>query len=168
MNFSGKRILFITVAFFMSFVAMAQENEEWLGHDVEGFCIGQRMNYKQFVAKFGKPDRYEVYGEDDGKQESYYYGKDYFYCDYNGQFLEFNLKTPRFAALTKYIKGGIRVGDKLSKLDNFKYGKPIKAREALQPNNGNVKYVLFYNTDCPLYLNAKDGKITLIHYWDPD
>ena len=45
-----KRILFITVAFFMSFVAMAQENEEWFGHDVEGFCIGQRMNYKQFVA----------------------------------------------------------------------------------------------------------------------
>ena len=72
-----KRILFITVAFFMSFAVMAQENEEWFGHDVEGFCIGQRMNYKQFVVKFGKPDRYEANGGD----ESYYIGEDYFHFE---------------------------------------------------------------------------------------
>ena len=159
-----KRILFITLAFFMSFAVMAQENEEWFGHDVEGFCIGQRMNYKQFVAKFGKPDRYEANGGD----ESYYIGEDYFHFGQDGLFLDFVLESPRFAALTKYIKGGIRVGDKLSKLDNFKYGKPIKARETLQPDDGSVTYVLFYNTDCPLYLDTKDGKITIIYYWDPD
>ena len=158
-----KRILFITIAFFMSFVAMAQENEEWFGYDVEGFCTGQRMNYKQFVAKFGKPDRYEANGGD----ESYYIGEDYFHFE-QSIFLQFIIKTPRFAVLTKDIKGGIRVGDKLSKLDNFKYGKPIKAREALQPNDGSVTYVLFYNTDFPLYLNTEDGKITIIHYCEPD
>ena len=163
MNFSCKRILFITVAFFMSFAAMAQENEEWFGHDVEGFCIGQRMNYKQFVAKFGKPDKYEANGGD----ESYYIGEDYFHFE-QSIFLQFTLSSPRFAVLTKDIKGGIRIGDKLSKLDNFKYGKPIKAREALQPDDGSVTYVLFYNTDCPLYLDTKDGKITIIYYWDPD
>ena len=27
--------------------------------DVEGMKIGQKMTYDQFVAKFGKPDRYE-------------------------------------------------------------------------------------------------------------
>lgn len=27
--------------------------------DVEGVKIGQKMTYDQFVAKFGKPDRYE-------------------------------------------------------------------------------------------------------------
>jgi len=159
-----KRILFITIALFMSFAAMAQENEEWFGYDVEGFCIGQRMNYKQFVAKFGKPDRYEVYGEDDGKQESYYYGKDYFYCDYNGQFLEFNLKTPRFAALTKYIKGGIRVGDKLSKLDNFKYGKPVEIKYGFKPEKGVIKYALFSESDEPVFLLVKDGIIIVIIY----
>ena len=158
-----RKILFITIAFFMSFVAMAQENEEWFGHDVEGFCIGQRMNYKQFVTKFGKPDRYEANGGD----ESYYIGEDYFHFE-QSIFLQFIIKTPRFAVLTKDIKGGIRVGDKLSKLDNFKYGKPIKAREALQPNDGSVTYVLFYNTDFPLYLNTEDGKITIIHYCEPD
>ena len=161
MNFSGKRILFITLALLMSFAAMAQENEEWFGHDVEGFCTGQRMNYKQFVAKFGKPDRIL------GDGESYYVEGNYFHFE-QSIFLQFIIKTPRFAVLTKYIKGGIRVGDKLSKLDNFKYGKPIKAREALQPNDGSVTYVFFYNTDFPLYLNTEDGKITIIHYCELD
>ena len=161
MNFSGKRILFITLALLMSFAAMAQENEEWFGYDVEGFCIGQRMNYKQFVAKFGKPDRIL------GDGESYYVEGNYFHFE-QSIFLQFIIKTPRFAVLTKDIKGGIRVGDKLSKLDNFKYGKPIKAREALQPNDGSVTYVLFYNTDFPLYLNTEDGKITIIHYCELD
>ena len=144
----------------MSFVAMAQENEEWFGHDVEGFCIGQRMNYKQFVAKFGKPDRYEVYGGD----ESYYIGEDYFHFGQDGLFLDFVLESPRFAALTKYIKGGIRVGDKLSKLDNFKYGKPVEIKYGFKPEKGVIKYALFSESDEPVFLLVKDGIITVIIY----
>ena len=155
-----KRILFITVAFFMSFVAMAQENEEWFGHDVEGFCIGQRMNYKQFVAKFGKPDRYEANGGD----ESYYIGEDYFHFGQDGLFLDFVLESPRFAALTKYIKGGIRVGDKLSKLDNFKYGKPVEIKYGFKPEKGVIKYALFSESDEPVFLLVKDGIIIVIIY----
>ena len=155
-----KRILFITVAFFMSFAAMAQENEEWLGHDVEGFCIGQRMNYKQFVAKFGKPDRYEANGGD----ESYYIGEDYFHFEQDGLFLDFVLESPRFAALTKYIKGGIRVGDKLSKLDNFKYGKPVEIKYGFKPEKGVIKYALFSESDEPVFLLVKDGIIIVIIY----
>ena len=155
-----KRILFITVAFFMSFAAMAQENEEWFGHDVEGFCIGQRMNYKQFVAKFGKPDRYEANGGD----ESYYIGEDYFHFGQDGLFLDFVLESPRFAALTKYIKGGIRVGDKLSKLDNFKYGKPVEIKYGFKPEKGVIKYALFSESDEPVFLLVKDGIIIVIIY----
>ena len=155
-----KRILFITVAFFMSFAAMAQENEEWFGHDVEGFCIGQRMNYKQFVAKFGKPDRYEANGGD----ESYYIGEDYFHFGQDGLFLDFVLESSRFAALTKYIKGGIRVGDKLSKLDNFKYGKPVEIKYGFKPEKGVIKYALFSESDEPVFLLVKDGIIIVIIY----
>ena len=155
-----KRILFITVAFFMSFVAMAQENEEWFGYDVEGFCIGQRMNYKQFVAKFGKPDRYEANGGD----ESYYIGEDYFHFGQDGLFLDFVLESPRFATLTKYIKGGIRVGDKLSKLDNFKYGKPVEIKYGFKPEKGVIKYALFSESDEPVFLLVKDGIIIVIIY----
>ena len=157
-----KRILFITVAFFMSFAVMAQENEEWFGHDVEGFCIGQRMNYKQFVAKFGKPDRYEANGGD----ESYYIGEDYFHFGQDGLFLDFVLESPRFAALTKYIKGGIRVGDKLSKLDNFKYGKPVEIKYGFKPEKGVIKYALFSESDEPVFLLVKDGIITVIFYFE--
>ena len=155
-----KRILFIIVAFFMSFAAMAQENEEWFGHDVEGFCIGQRMNYKQFVAKFGKPDRYEANGGD----ESYYIGEDYFHFGQDGLFLDFVLESPRFAALTKYIKGGIRVGDKLSKLDNFKYGKPVEIKYGFKLEKGVIKYALFSESDEPVFLLVKDGIIIVIIY----
>ena len=155
-----KRILFIIVAFFMSFAAMAQENEEWFGHDVDGFCIGQRMNYKQFVTKFGKPDRYEANGGD----ESYYIGEDYFHFGQDGLFLDFVLESPRFAALTKYIKGGIRVGDKLSKLDNFKYGKPVEIKYGFKPEKGVIKYALFSESDEPVFLLVKDGIIIVIIY----
>ena len=144
----------------MSFAAMAQENEEWFGHDVEGFCIGQRMNYKQFVAKFGKPDRYEANGGD----ESYYIGEDYFHFGQDGLFLDFVLESPRFAALTKYIKGGIRVGDKLSKLDNFKYGKPVEIKYGFKPEKGVIKYALFSESDEPVFLLVKDGIIIVIIY----
>ncbi len=157
-----KRILFITVAFFMSFAAMAQENEEWFGHDVDGFCIGQRMNYKQFVTKFGKPDRYEANGGD----ESYYIGEDYFHFGQDGLFLDFVLESPRFAALTKYIKGGIRVGDKLSKLDNFKYGKPVEIKYGFKPEKGVIKYALFSESDEPVFLLVKNGIITVIFYFE--
>lgn len=34
------------------------------------------------------------------------------------------------------------MGDKLSKLDNFKYGKP-KVADWMKPTDGSVQYVLF-------------------------
>ena len=96
--------------------------------DVDGVKIEQKMTYGQFVAKFGKPDRYEQneLGEPGCPclDEYYWVGKNYFSFTNNGTFCEFFLRDNRFSALTLWIPGGIRVGDKISKLDDFKYGKP--------------------------------------------
>lgn len=140
--------------------------------DVEGVQIREKMNYKQFVAKFGKPTKYQKdYLEDDENGEPYY-GEYYriepnsFYFRNNGIFNYFVLKDSKFAALTLWIPGGIRVGDKLSKLDNFKYGKP-KVAEWLKPKNGFVEYILFYDyLDDLVFLSVKDGIIYNISYSD--
>ena len=108
--------------------------------DVEGVKIDQKMTYDQFVAKFS------------------------FSFINNGTFNEFFLMDDRFAALTLWIPGGVRVGDKLSKLDNFKYGKP-KVASWLKPEDGLVDYVLFYDyLDDLVFLSVKDGVIQNIHY----
>ena len=81
-----------------------------------------------------------------------------------GGYCEFFLRDDRFSALTLWISGGIRVGDKLSKLDNFKYGRP-KVASWLEPHNGLVEYVLFYDyLDDLVFLSVKDGVIQIIHY----
>ena len=138
------------------------------GIDVEGVKVEQKMNYDQFVAKFGKPDRYERNELGDETEpcldEYYWIGRNWMSFTKNGYFCEFVLKDNRFAALTSWIPGGIRVGDKLSKLDNFKYGKPIVA-SWLKPENGFVKYVLFYNyLDDLVFFAVKDGIIYCIKY----
>ena len=139
--------------------------------DVEGVKIDQKMTYDQFVAKFGKPDRYKQdKSEGDGYSyldEYYWVGKNSFSFINNGTFNEFFLMDDRFAALTLWIPGGIRVGDKLSSLDNFKYGKP-KVASWLEPKDGFVTYTLFYDyLDDLVFLSVKDGIICSISYSDP-
>jgi hypothetical protein len=141
------------------------------GIDVEGLKTGQVMNYDQFVAKFGKPDKYErneLGNENEPCLDEYYWvGDNWFSFTNNGSFCTFALEDSRFAALTLWLPGGIRVGDKLSKLDNFKYGKPIVA-SWLKPRNGYVEYILFYNyLDDLVFLTVKDGIICCISYSDP-
>lgn len=139
--------------------------------DVEGVKIDQKMTYGQFVAKFGKPDRYKQdKSEGDGYSyldEYYWVGKNSFSFINNGTFNEFFLMDDRFAALTLWIPGGIRVGDKLSSLDNFKYGKP-KVASWLEPKDGFITYTLFYDyLDDLVFLSVKDGIICSISYSDP-
>ena len=139
--------------------------------DVVGMKIGQKMTCDQFVAKFGKPDRYEQkdVGESGCPSIAEYYdvGGNFFSCRNNGVFGTFVLDDNRYAALTLWIPGGIRVGDKLSSLDNFKYGKP-KVASWLEPKDGFVTYTLFYDyLDDLVFLSVKDGIICSISYSDP-
>ena len=139
--------------------------------DVEGVKIGHKMTYDQFVAKFGKPTEYTQ--SDSGEacessvDEYYKVGQDVFYFQDNGTFSGFSINENKFSVLTLWVSGGICVGDKLSKLDNFKYGKP-KVASWLKPENGFVEYAIFYNhLDAFVYLSVRDGIIHNIRYSDP-
>lgn len=169
-----KKIVVICLTAFL-YVAVSAQNfwDEFRAKsiDVEGVKIDQKMTYGQFVAKFGKPDRYKQdKSEGDGYSyldEYYWVGKNSFSFINNGTFNEFFLMDDRFAALTLWIPGGIRVGDKLSSLDNFKYGKP-KVASWLEPKDGFVTYTLFYDyLDDLVFLSVKDGIICSISYSDP-
>ena len=141
--------------------------------DVEGVKIGQKMTYDKFLAKFGKPTEYTQSDSDSGEEgtptldEYYRVGKDVFYFRNNGNFCGFSIKDKRLSVLTLWISGGVRVGDKLSSLDNFKYGKP-KVASWLEPKDGFVTYTLFYDyLDDLVFLSVKDGIICSISYSDP-
>ena len=92
--------------------------------DVEGMKIGHKMTYDQFVAKFGKPTEYTQSDSGEGGESSideyYKVGQDVFYFQDNGAFSGLSINENKFSVLTLWITDGIRVGDKLSKLDNFK------------------------------------------------
>lgn len=140
--------------------------------DVEGIMINHKINYGQFVDVFGNPDEYErmdtyITGGVYESEETYRIGGNRFsFCD-DGRFFSFHLSDARFSALTLWIPGGIRVGDKLSKLDNFKYGKP-KVADWMKPTDGSVQYVLFYDyLDGLVFLSVMNGIIEGIWYSDP-
>ena len=137
--------------------------------DVDGIKIGQVLDYSQFVAKFGLPDKYEKQSSNGGDYEvteTYIKGKCFFeFCD-GGYFCGFTLSDNSFSALTFLIKGGIKVGDKLSKLDDFTYGKPIVA-EWLKPFGYYIPYVLFPEQDGKVFLFVRKGIIEKISYSDP-
>ena len=141
--------------------------------DVEGMKIGQKMTYGQFVAKFGKPTEYTQSDSDSGEDgtptvdEYYRVGKDVFYFRNNGNFCGFSIKDKNLSVLTLWIPEGVRVGDKLSSLDNFKYGKP-RVASWLEPKDGVVTYTLFYDyLDDLVFLSVKNGIICSISYSDP-
>ena len=126
-----EKIVTICLTVFLSVTADAQnfwDEFRTKSLDVEGVKIGQKMTYDKFVAKFGKPDRYEQkdVGESGCPSIAEYYdvGGNFFSCRNNGVFGTFVLDDNRYAALTLWIPGGIRVGDKLSSLDNLSMESP--------------------------------------------
>ena len=81
---------------------------ENIAYDVEGIKIGQVLNYSQFVAKFGLPDKYEKQSSNGGDYEvteTYKKGKCYFEFCNGGYFCGFTLSDNSFSALTFLIKG---------------------------------------------------------------
>lgn len=62
-------------------------------------------------------------------------------------------------ALTKHLKGGLKVGDSLSRLNSFAYGRPKPYKEGC--------HILFYTSDNPVYLLVDGGIITGVDYSEP-
>ena len=132
--------------------------------DVKGISRDTKCNYAKFVSVFGVPEYYKKVGEpEDGDEmtEVYRFGKSYFVFQNNGELRSFALENNRFPALTNYIEGGIRVGDKFSKLDKFEYGKPV-FKDKLE--DGTSVYVLWEDSYDQVYISVKNGIIELIVY----
>jgi hypothetical protein len=123
------------------------------------------MTYAQVVAKFGKPDLYHKVNDEFGISEDYVYGNNNrLHFEETGKFKNFVITESRFAVLTLDIDGGIRVGDPLSKLDNFKYGKPQYVRT---DEDGGEIYLLYPKCDDNVYLVVRDSIIVTIFYYYP-
>ena len=131
--------------------------------DVNGVWVGAILTRDQVIAKFGEPTKFmEKDSGDNGVDRHYYYGKSYIHTN-DHIFDEFALRDATFTAFTLQIEGGLKVGDPLSKLDDFTYGKPILDK----PIEDMVRYKLFHTTDNPVDLYVKDGIIVRITYHDP-
>ena len=160
-----KMILVLMISFFSTAAAMsAQEVDMMLfNRDINGVKVGTVLTRDQLVAKFGEPTSYEEQdSEDNGVNRWYYYGKSYFHTK-DHIFDEFAVSDTAFVAFTNHIPGGLKVGDPLSKLDNFKYGKPLFDKQI----DDMLRYYLFYTADNPVCLYVKDGIIVDITYHDP-
>ena len=146
-----------------SFAVSAQVLDFYVGADVNGINCSTKCNYDKFVSVFGKPDTYISSGNpnDDDFCETYEIGENSFAFSDNGYLNYFELGDNRFAALTNFIKGGVRVGDKISKLDNIIYGKPKFLNKM---ENGKLRYVLWESSYDPVYFHIKDGVILKIIY----
>lgn len=153
------KTVILIVAIFKFGIVLAQDVDMMLfDRDVNGAKIGTKMTKEQVIGMFGEPDKYVYHDNgEDGKGE-YYYGKSYLHFN-NDTFDAFYLADAFLIALTNHIDGGLKVGDSISKLDSFKYGKPRKRK--------NGSYKLFFTSDNPVNLWIEDGIIIGIEYNEP-
>ena len=127
--------------------------------DVNGVEIGDTLTRSQVYSVFGVPSRYYCHDAGgEGVDELYYYNDSFLHFN-NNIFIGFCLRNSHFSAFTCHIEGGLHVGDKLQKLDGFKYGNPVYHKPGT--------YDLFYNSDNPVYLIVSNGIITGIDYSNP-
>lgn len=92
--------------------------------DVNGVKIGTVMSKDQVIAIFGEPDEYKICDNgQEGIGEFFFFNGNRIHLS-NGKFDDFYLCTPQYVAFINHIDGGLKVGDSLSRLDDFKYGKP--------------------------------------------
>lgn len=163
-----KKSVIVLFCFFMSVVAgYCQEDTMDFKIpivDVEGLEIFDELDYDGFVMKFGKPDTYkkEVGQTEIWYEEYYSIGKDRFTFGNAGHFREFYLEEKKYAALTLTVNGGVRVGDPLSKLDDYEYGKPKFYKK--MEKEGTLLYTLFDYSESWLIIEVLNGKIVSMSY----
>ncbi len=158
-----RRLLLIAMLCFLPTFLSAQEITVPVHVDVEGLEPGiSKITYAEFVAKFGKPDKYEKYESEFGMTEIYDIGGNHFHCEENGVLYNFRVKDNSLRVLTTYIKGGIRVGDEFNKL-NFLKPKLVKTYP-----DGLSQYSIFEDiSDDKLVIFVEGGKIVSMIYTYP-
>jgi len=131
-----------------------------LAQDVNGLQAGVRYTRKQVEAALGKPDKYLCHDSEFGLDEEYQYGKSTFRFGQDGILVSFYVADRKFKVLSKMMKEGVKVGDRLSVLDNFVYGAPVPA---IKKN----KYVIPLPGDDVLTVDAEKGIIRSFCYTLP-
>ena len=150
-----KKFLLIFGMILLSASVTAQDNTK-IGIDVEGMLIGTKNGYSEVVAKLGKPDKYRSYEAEDGMSDNYYYGDSWLHFEADGLFVNFCLLDNRFAALTTIMKGGIRVGDPITK------ASPLSPTIHIKREDGVTVYIIYQSWDEIVYSEVKNGIIISI------
>lgn len=123
--------------------------------DVNGIFIGGTYTKSQIEEKWGIPTEYRSNESEFGLDEQYYYANDLFRFSDNGVFHSFYINTSKFTVYTAF-KGGIKIGDKISKIRKIGLGTPI-LRDGIYYLNRN-------NSDDALVLEHSKGIITKIYF----
>ncbi len=156
-----KKIIYTIIALISPLFVYAQNTGKLYLQDVDGVDITTKMTYEQVVAKFGQPDEVYEWDEDfpeGSKGREYQYGESMFRFSDRDGLIEFGISDDRFAVITHYIEGGLRVGDPLSKIQNVNVGGPLKRHS--ERGDGTVIYHLFSESDDRLWIYVNDGVIT--------
>ena len=152
-----KKFLLIFSMFLLS-ASMSAQDYTKIEIDVDGMFIGTKNGYSDVVAKLGKPDSHDTYEAEDGMSDDYYYGKNWLHFEADGFFVNFCLNDSRFAALTSLMKGGIRVGDPITK------ASPLSPTIHIKREDGVTVYIIYQSWDEIVYSEVKNGIIISIWY----
>lgn len=124
--------------------------------DLNGYLFRGVQTKDSIVLYFGKPDKYRSMMSELGLDEEFSYGKSIIRLGENGNAYAFGVFDKRFAVYTFATKGGLRVGDSVSKIRQLGFGE-------LKFVSNDLFY--FWNIgDFPLMVYHKSGIITSLHF----
>ena len=152
-----KQILIILVVF-LSLPAFAQK-------DVFKTLNGK--THAQIIQMFGQPDDYCNYEDSADDTQIYYYGKTIFSMDRNRMLVDFQTDSKDYCILTKYINGGLKVGDSFSRLQSIDFSKTDYGRNKAinqlslfrNKTDGTQVYRVFAAEEHPIYFYIRNGRI---------
>ena len=130
--------------------------------DVNGLYIGEPMTGRELIRYFGKPD--QIINKQAGKygEVGYFYGDTYLEL-LKGCFLEFHISDPSFKIMSAYFDDGLKVGDHISRFEDFSDGTLEQRNPKIWgPNHYQL---VADGRDC--YLNVvtdDDGYMTCLYY----
>ena len=156
-----KRFLFflrivVLIVIMLGFANISEGQEKGYPLDLDKLILYKVYQKDSVIAKLGQPDSYSNYMTEFGLSEEYKFGESTLIFTKNGEFSEFILKDTRFAIFSRYISGGIRVGDSVNKFQQLGFGRiEIEDKET---------YLFYDNPKCalPLIINHISGIINRI------
>lgn len=126
------------------------------------------MSDSQIKRIFGTPTNYIFGGPDEDCHFYYFPDATVVQTDCGRDLYDFQTESPKYCILTKYISGGIKVGDPFSKLQSIDFSKVDygrgKADNALTflanaPSN-DYNYAIFQKEYHSVYFRVENGVIT--------